>query len=74
MNEPIRISCDDCTMQGTDACGDCIVTFICSREPDDAIIIDAAEERAVRMLIKSGLVPELRHDSGVRSGHGTAAV
>lgn len=74
MNEPIRISCDDCTMQGTDACGDCIVTFICSREPDDAIIIDAAEERAVRMLIKSGLVPELRHDSGVRGGQGTAAV
>ena len=62
MSEPIRISCDDCTMQHTDACGDCIVTFICSREPDDAIIIDAAEERAVRMLIRSGLVPKLRHE------------
>ena len=60
-DEPLRISCDDCRMQGTDACGDCIVTFICSREPDDAVIIDAAEERAVRMLIKGGLVPDLRH-------------
>jgi hypothetical protein len=48
-------------MQATPACDDCVVTFICSREPDEAIIIDAAEERAVRMLIKSGLVPELRH-------------
>jgi hypothetical protein len=48
-------------MQGTDACGDCIVTFICNREPDDAVIIDAAEERAVRMLIRNGLVPDLRH-------------
>ena len=62
MPEALRISCDDCSMQGTDACGDCIVTFICSREPDDAVIIDAAEERAVRMLIKSGLVPDLRHE------------
>ena len=65
MREPIRISCDDCTMQGTDACGDCIVTFICSREPDDAVIIDAAEERAVRMLIRGGLVPDLRHQPAV---------
>ena len=63
MSDPISISCDDCTMQGTDACGDCIVTFICSREPGDAIIIDAAEERAVRLLIKNGLVPDLRHTS-----------
>jgi hypothetical protein len=60
-HDPIRISCDDCVMQHTDACADCIVTFICSREPDDAVIIDVAEERAVRMLIRSGLVPELRH-------------
>jgi hypothetical protein len=61
MREPLKISCDDCVMQGTDACGDCIVTFICNREPDDAVIIDAAEERAVRMLIRNGLVPDLRH-------------
>ena len=49
-------------MQATDACNDCIVTFICSRDPDDAVIIDAAEERAMRLLIKNGLVPELRHE------------
>jgi hypothetical protein len=62
MTEPLTIDCDECCMQGTSACGDCVVTFICSREPDEAIIIDAAEERAVRMLIKSGLVPDLRHE------------
>ncbi|MEA3076303.1 MAG: hypothetical protein QOF60_1211 [Actinomycetota bacterium] len=48
-------------MQGTAACEGCVVTFICGRDPDEAIIIDAAEERAVRMLIRSGLVPDLRH-------------
>jgi len=73
VTDPIRISCDDCSMQGTDACGDCVVTFICSREPDDAVIIDAAEERAVRMLIKGGLVPDLRHSTAPRAEHGGAA-
>jgi hypothetical protein len=37
------------------------VTFICGREPDDAVVIDVAEERALRLLGRSGLVPPLRH-------------
>jgi hypothetical protein len=57
----ITISCDDCIMQGTDACHECVVTFICDRDPDDAIIIDAGEERALRLLGRSGLTPPLRH-------------
>ncbi len=64
MAEGMRISCDDCVMQATDACDDCVVTFICGREPDDAVIIDAAEARAVRMLARNGLVPGLRHSPG----------
>ena len=61
MGDALTIDCDGCTMRGTPACGDCVVTFICSRQPDEAVIIDVAEERAVRMLIRSGLVPALRH-------------
>lgn len=61
MHESITIDCDDCSMKNTPACDDCVVTFICGREPDEAVIIDVAEERAVRMLIRSGLVPRLRH-------------
>jgi hypothetical protein len=57
----LRIDCDECLMQGTSTCDDCIVTFICSREPDDALVIDVAEERALRLLSGAGLVPELRH-------------
>lgn len=60
----LTISCDDCTMQGTPACEGCVVTFICGREPDDAIVIDVAEERALRLLGRSGLVPPLRHQVG----------
>jgi hypothetical protein len=59
------IDCDDCRMQGTTACDDCVVTFIVNREPDDAVIIDVAEARAVRMLSEAGLVPQLRHQPAV---------
>jgi hypothetical protein len=54
------ISCDECAMQHTTHCQDCVVTFLC-REPGDAVIIHADEERAVRMLGRAGLVPALRH-------------
>ncbi|MGH8920843.1 MAG: hypothetical protein ACRD0H_21350 [Actinomycetes bacterium] len=57
----MTISCDDCSMRDTDACEGCLVTFLCGREPDDAIVIDVAEERAVRLLSRGGLVPPLRH-------------
>ena len=60
MDEVSVISCDDCIMQRTDACADCVVTFICGREPDEAVVIDVAEARAVRMLGDAGLVPRLR--------------
>jgi hypothetical protein len=61
MAEHLTISCNDCVMQHTSHCDDCVVTFICDRDPDDAIVIDADEERAVRLLIGAGLVPKLRH-------------
>jgi hypothetical protein len=57
----LTISCDDCVMRDTPACEQCVVTFLCDREPDDAVIIDAAEARVVRMLGRAGLTPPLRH-------------
>jgi hypothetical protein len=62
MNDDVlRIDCDDCVMQDTPVCNDCIVTFICSREPDEAIVVDVAEVRALKMLGEAGLAPRLRH-------------
>jgi hypothetical protein len=58
------IDCDTCVMQHTEACADCVVSFICSREPGDALVVDLAEYRALELLAESGLVPELRHRSG----------
>ena len=62
MTASLSISCDDCIARSTDACADCVVSFICDREPDDAVIIDVDEERAVRLLAGAGLVPGLRHE------------
>ena len=56
----IVIDCDSCALQATDACDDCIVSFLLDREPDDAVVIDASEARAMRMLGRAGLVPTLR--------------
>jgi len=60
------IDCADCVMQHTEACDDCVVTFVTNREPGDALVIDVAEERAVRALQRAGLLPDLRHEA--RSG------
>jgi len=58
--DTITVDCDACAMQGTSACDDCVVTFLLGREPDDAVVIDADEARAMRMLEHAGLLPSLR--------------
>ena len=55
----MRIDCDECAMQGTDRCQDCVVTFIVERE-DGAVVVDAEEARAIRGLGEAGLVPLLQ--------------
>jgi hypothetical protein len=59
----ITVDCDACTLQHTDACDDCLVTFLLDRDPGDAVVIDAAEARAVRLLERAGLVPNLRFEA-----------
>lgn len=64
MNEDasILIDCDRCALRDTDACDDCVVSFLLGREPDDAVIIDADEARALGMLERAGLLPTLRFE------------
>ncbi len=52
-------------MQDTPACEDCVVTFICGREPGEAVVIDVVEARAVRLRGEAGLVPPLRRRARV---------
>jgi hypothetical protein len=56
----LTIDCDCCTLRDTAACEDCVVSFLLEREPEDAVVIDADEARAMRMLERAGLLPTLR--------------
>ena len=61
----LTIDCDCCALRNTEACDDCVVSFLLEREPDDAVVIDADEARAMRMLEHAGLVPTLRFSARV---------
>jgi hypothetical protein len=62
MTSSVTIDCDTCVMQHTPACSDCVVTYLCEREPERAVVIDIADLRAMRALAEAGLVPKLRHE------------
>ncbi len=57
------VDCADCAHRLTDVCADCVVSFIVGREPEDAVVVDAAEARAVRLLERAGMLPAMRHES-----------
>ena len=65
----ITISCDDCSMQCTSACDDCVVTFLLrddvepSSNDHEPLVLDLDQIRVVRLLGKAGLVPDLRYDA-----------
>ena len=63
-DDELVIDCDACIMRRTDACRDCVVTFLIERDDDGAVVLDFAEVRAMRMLADAGLVPTLRHRGG----------
>ena len=57
------VDCADCAHRLTPVCDDCVVSFIVGREPEDAVVVDADEARAVRLLAHAGLVPGVRHEA-----------
>ncbi len=60
-NGVLRIGCDDCVMAHTDACEDCLVSFVHTAGEPVAVVLDLDEFRALRRLQHAGLVPENRH-------------
>ncbi|MCB0991268.1 MAG: hypothetical protein KDB16_09840 [Acidimicrobiales bacterium] len=59
------IDCDICVARRTDACQDCMVTYLVRDDHDEAVVIDLAEARALKALGAGGLVPKLRHRAEV---------
>ncbi len=56
------IDCSTCLRHQSDSCQDCVVMFLTNREPDEAVVVDAAEFAALRRLAQAGLIPSLRHE------------
>lgn len=61
METVIRIDCDDCRHRNSAVCDDCLVTFLCAKEDDGAVVIPLEEVQAVRLLQEAGLAPRVRH-------------
>jgi hypothetical protein len=59
----VTIDCDACALKDTTACSGCLVSFVLDRDPGDAVIFDAAEARAVRLLARGGLLPGSRFEA-----------
>ena len=57
------IACDDCAMQCTPTCDDCVVTYVLRTDDEqpEPLTLDVAEERAVRLLAQAGLIPALQY-------------
>lgn len=58
--EAFTIDCDRCALQDSDACGDCVVTFLCGVDASEPVVVDLAEARAMRLLGDAGLAPPSR--------------
>ena len=48
-------------MDGSAGCADCVVTHLLTPAPREAVVLDLAELRAMRLLADAGMVPTLRH-------------
>lgn len=61
MEAIMLLDCSQCAMEGTTHCRECVVTSLLDPRPaDGGVVIDADEERALRLMARAGLVPEIR--------------
>ncbi len=56
----LTIDCDVCVAQHTDACDDCVVSYLVGHEEGTPVVLDSEERRAVELLAEAGLVPASR--------------
>jgi hypothetical protein len=61
----LSISCDDCSMQCSSACTDCVVTFLLRDDPVEAdhetLVLNLEQARVVKLFSSAGLVPDLKY-------------
>ena len=49
----LSIDCESCPLINTDSCDDCLVTFICDRDPEAAVIVSLEEWKSMKSMTKS---------------------
>ena len=59
----LTIDCDQCVAQFTDACDDCLVSYLVGHEAGTPVVLDEDEQQAVELLVDGGLVPPSRFAS-----------
>jgi hypothetical protein len=59
---PLVIDCQTCVARLTDACTDCVVTFLCDTPQEQPVVLEHSEARVLRLLRDGGLVPGLKHE------------
>ncbi len=60
-----RVSCDDCSLQASSACDDCIVSFLCA---GDALPVDRASVGGVDVSDREAATLSLFRDAGMAPG------
>ena len=58
------IDCEECASRFTDACDDCLVSYLIGHEAGTPVMLDDDEKRAVDLLADAGLVPPSRFQTG----------
>ena len=53
------IDCNDCRMQDTPACRDCVVSFVL-HDADEPVAVDEDQAQVLQLLAEEGMVPSLR--------------
>jgi len=64
MELPLVIDCGTCVARNTDACHDCVVSFVLDGPENGGVSVDAGEARILRLLHDGGLIPGVRHEPG----------
>jgi hypothetical protein len=62
MELPLVIDCQTCVARLTDACRDCVVTFLCDAAEDEPVVVEASAARVLRLLSDGGLVPGVKYN------------
>ncbi|MCQ3814942.1 MAG: hypothetical protein KTU85_11090 [Acidimicrobiia bacterium] len=56
----LTIDCNECAMQHSEACDDCMVSYLVGHVEGTPVVLDFEERRACELLSDVGLVPSNR--------------